>query len=98
VLLLNECLLLLFISLSTKSGNFWIYPRTLHFECTYEVPGFLSMFYPELPERFPECVAHMGETRNEYTILYNKLPFCKISSILASNKVENFSVDSQHQI
>jgi len=24
VLLLNECLLLLFISLSTQSGNFWI--------------------------------------------------------------------------
>jgi hypothetical protein len=30
VLLLNECLLLLLlISLSTESGNFWIYPRTL---------------------------------------------------------------------
>jgi hypothetical protein len=29
VLLLNECLLLLFISLSTQSGNFWIYPRIL---------------------------------------------------------------------
>jgi hypothetical protein len=27
VLLLNECLLLLFISLSTQSGNFWIRPR-----------------------------------------------------------------------
>jgi hypothetical protein len=28
VLLLNECLLLLlFISLSTQSGNFWIHPR-----------------------------------------------------------------------
>jgi len=27
VLLLNECLLL-FISLSTQSGNFWIHPRT----------------------------------------------------------------------
>jgi hypothetical protein len=27
VLLLNECLL--FISLSTQSGNFWIHPRTL---------------------------------------------------------------------
>jgi hypothetical protein len=24
---LNECLLLLFISLSTQSGNFWIHPR-----------------------------------------------------------------------
>jgi hypothetical protein len=31
VLLFNECLLLLlFISLSTQSGNFWIHPRTLH--------------------------------------------------------------------
>jgi hypothetical protein len=29
VLLLNECLLLLFISLSTQSGNFWIHPHTL---------------------------------------------------------------------
>jgi hypothetical protein len=28
VLLLNECLLLLLISLSTQSGNFWIHPRT----------------------------------------------------------------------
>jgi hypothetical protein len=27
VLLLNECLLLLSISLSTQSGNFWIHPR-----------------------------------------------------------------------
>jgi hypothetical protein len=27
VLLLNECLLLLFISLSTQFGNFWIHPR-----------------------------------------------------------------------
>jgi len=27
VLLLDECLLLLFISLTTQSGNFWIYPR-----------------------------------------------------------------------
>jgi hypothetical protein len=27
VLLLDECLLLLFISLSTQSGNFWILPR-----------------------------------------------------------------------
>jgi hypothetical protein len=27
VLLLNECLLFLFISLSTQSGNFWIHPR-----------------------------------------------------------------------
>jgi hypothetical protein len=27
VLLPNECLLLLFISLSTQSGNFWIHPR-----------------------------------------------------------------------
>jgi hypothetical protein len=27
VLLLKECLLLLFISLSTQSGNFWIHPR-----------------------------------------------------------------------
>jgi hypothetical protein len=26
MLLLNECLLLLFISLSTQSGNFWIHP------------------------------------------------------------------------
>jgi hypothetical protein len=32
VLLLNECLfLLLFISLSTQSGNFWIYNHTLNF-------------------------------------------------------------------
>jgi hypothetical protein len=30
VLLLNECLLL-FISLSTQSGNFWIYPRIYTF-------------------------------------------------------------------
>jgi hypothetical protein len=31
VLLLNECLfLLLFISLSTQSGNFWIHPRTYY--------------------------------------------------------------------
>jgi hypothetical protein len=29
VLLLNECLLLLFISLSTQSGKFWIHTRTL---------------------------------------------------------------------
>jgi hypothetical protein len=27
VLLLNECLFLLFISLSTQYGNFWIHPR-----------------------------------------------------------------------
>jgi len=27
MLLLNECLLLLFISLSTQSGNFWIHHR-----------------------------------------------------------------------
>jgi hypothetical protein len=27
VLLLNECLLFLFISLSTQSGNVWIHPR-----------------------------------------------------------------------
>jgi len=27
VLPLNECLLLLFISLSTQSGNFWMHPR-----------------------------------------------------------------------
>jgi len=27
VLLLNVCLFLLFISLSTQSGNFWIHPR-----------------------------------------------------------------------
>jgi len=26
-LLLNECLFLFFISLSTQSGNFWIHPR-----------------------------------------------------------------------
>jgi hypothetical protein len=26
VLLLNECLVLLFISLSNQSGNFWIHP------------------------------------------------------------------------
>jgi hypothetical protein len=33
VLLLNECLLLLlFISLSTQSGNFWIQPSTLQFK------------------------------------------------------------------
>jgi hypothetical protein len=30
VLLLNECLLL-FISLSTQCGNFWIHPRTIFF-------------------------------------------------------------------
>jgi hypothetical protein len=31
VLLLNDCLLLLlFTSLSTQSGHFWIYPRTLY--------------------------------------------------------------------
>jgi hypothetical protein len=29
VLLLNECLLLLFISLSAQSGNFWIYRRNV---------------------------------------------------------------------
>jgi hypothetical protein len=29
MLLLNECLLLLFISLSTQSGNFWIHPRSI---------------------------------------------------------------------
>jgi hypothetical protein len=28
VLLLNDCLFLLFISLSTQSGNLWIPPRT----------------------------------------------------------------------
>jgi hypothetical protein len=28
VLLLNECLLLLLISLSTQSGNFWIHSRS----------------------------------------------------------------------
>jgi len=27
MLLLTECLLLLFISLSTQSGNFWIHPH-----------------------------------------------------------------------
>jgi hypothetical protein len=30
LLLLNECLFL-FISLSTQSENFWIYPRTLSY-------------------------------------------------------------------
>jgi len=29
VLLLNERSLLLFISLPTQSGNFWLHPRTL---------------------------------------------------------------------
>jgi hypothetical protein len=42
MLLLNECLLLLFISLSTESGNFWIHPRTIyefqgHNECIRNV-------------------------------------------------------------
>jgi len=40
VLLLNECLLLLFISLSTQSGNFWIHPlkncvTIITFQCFY---------------------------------------------------------------
>jgi hypothetical protein len=41
VLLLNECLLL-FISLSTQSGNFWINPRIY---CTF---SFLLVFFPTL--------------------------------------------------
>jgi hypothetical protein len=32
VLLLNECLLLLLISLSTQSGNFWIHPRIIRMD------------------------------------------------------------------
>jgi hypothetical protein len=37
VLLLNEYLLLLFISLSTQSGNFWIHPRIfIRFKATLD--------------------------------------------------------------
>jgi hypothetical protein len=45
VLLLNECFLLLFISLSTQSGNLWIHPRmnaVMNLRFSWKVGNFLS--------------------------------------------------------
>jgi hypothetical protein len=48
VLLLNECLLL-FISLSTQSGNFWIHPR-MHINALYKGRVSVSVCSVHLPE------------------------------------------------
>jgi hypothetical protein len=47
VLLLNECLLFLFISLSTQSGRFWIHPRRCpHFGWEHTQGGISHSFCP----------------------------------------------------
>jgi len=45
---LNECLLSLFISLSTQSGNFWTYPRVIY-------PNSVLFIVCKITGRFISC-------------------------------------------
>jgi hypothetical protein len=51
MLLLNECLSLVFISLSTQSGNFWIHPRVTNM-AVLQITAMRSTLTPftEVPE------------------------------------------------
>jgi hypothetical protein len=57
LLLLNECLLL-FMSLSTQSGTFWIHPRMIAFYCVVLscVGRGLAMGRSVCPEVLPKCL------------------------------------------
>jgi hypothetical protein len=61
VLLPNECLLLflLFISLSTQSGNFWIHPLKI-FPLTDAQNGVFSLYIFEIFNIFKEAVMEAG--------------------------------------
>jgi hypothetical protein len=73
VLLLNECLLLLLISLSTQSGNFWIQPHMNNEELhnLYSSQNIFRLIKPRLM-RWAGHIASRGRLRNEY-ILVGKL-------------------------
>jgi hypothetical protein len=67
VLLLKECFLLLFISLSTQSGNFWIYPRTSPKQMNSELNSF-----------YLDHWTHKQKQRNVNEILLNLVIVLKV--------------------
>jgi hypothetical protein len=70
VLLLNEfLLLLLFISLSTQSGNFWLHPHILYSVLSWKCEGKLQDQCPVAQNR-----AHLSQAGDRYIIQWPLQP------------------------
>jgi hypothetical protein len=74
VLLLNECLLLLFISLSTQSGNFWIHLRIPDHLPFHSLSSLVAKYVFLLRTKSDSCRSETGGRNNEHAL--NCMKFC----------------------